>query len=242
MSGDNVWAKRDEPRYGDYQVREVMQTGARPVKARVLKPSTGLAKSSSTLVQTGQNATNDKRSRILDAAQNLFLRYGVKRTSLDHVVRDAGIAKGTLYLYFDSKGALFAAIAERLCDEMLSQTEEAIASNRSLIPRIVGCLDAFVGSSHRLTAHSPHIAELTESTEALAASIFEAFNENWRGLLRKVLREGGIRRKDAVDIFYAAAAGTLKTGDSAAKPYRARLTAIASVLVAGMSENVPRNA
>src|ERR1700730_9902710 len=142
MSGGSVWSEKDESLYADCQVREVMETGAKRVKAKVLKSSTGLPKSSSIVVKTGQSATNDKRSRILDAAQNLFLRYGVKRTSLDQVVRDAGIAKGTLYLYFDSKGALFAAIAERLCDEMLSQTEGAIASNKSLIPRIVGCLDA----------------------------------------------------------------------------------------------------
>jgi AcrR family transcriptional regulator len=72
-----------------------------------------------------------KRSRILDAAQSLFLRYGVKRTSLDDVVREAGIAKGTLYLYFNFKDALFAAIAERLCVEMLRYAEEAIVTSSS---------------------------------------------------------------------------------------------------------------
>jgi len=77
----------------------------------------------------GESAGHDKRGRILDAAQSLFLRYGVKRTALDDVVREAGIAKGTLYLYFDSKDALFAAIAERLCAGVLSNAEEAIASS-----------------------------------------------------------------------------------------------------------------
>ncbi len=78
---------------------------------------------------SGASAGKDKRTRILDAAQRLFLLYVVKRTALDDVVREAGIAKGTLYLYFDSKDALFAAIAERLCAEMLRNAEEAIASS-----------------------------------------------------------------------------------------------------------------
>ena len=184
-------------------------------------------------------AGNDKRSRILDAAQSLFLRYGVKRTALDDVVREAGIAKGTLYLYFASKDALFAAIAERLCAEVLSNAEEAIASSSSITPRIVGCLDAYIGSMHRLTAQSPHIAELTESKEALAATIYGAFNRKMRDLLRKVLQDGGIERGDAVNMFFAAAVGTLKTGDSAAKPYRARLTAVTDILVAGLRQSVP---
>jgi AcrR family transcriptional regulator len=188
---------------------------------------------------SGESAGNDKRNRILDAAQNLFLRYGVKRTALDDVVREAGIAKGTLYLYFDSKDALFAAVAEQLCAEVLRNAEEAIASSSSSASRIVGCLDAYIGSMHRLIAQSPHVAELTESKEALAAAIYGAFNRKMRDLLRKVLRDSGIERGDAVDMFFAAAIGTLKTGDSAAKPYRARLTALTEVLVAGL-RHTPR--
>jgi AcrR family transcriptional regulator len=187
-----------------------------------------------------ESVGKDKRSRILDAAQSLFLSYGVKRTALDDVVREAGIAKGTLYLYFDSKDALFAAIAERLCAETLRNAEEAIASSSSITPRIVGCLDAYIGSMHRLTAQSPHIAELTESKEALAAPIFGAFNRKMRDLLRKVLKDGGIAQADAVDMFLAAAIGTLETGESAAKPYRARLTALTDILVAGLKHNAPR--
>jgi AcrR family transcriptional regulator len=180
-----------------------------------------------------ESAGKDKRSRILDAAQGLFLRYGVKRTALYDVVREAGIATGTLYLYFDSKDALFAAIAGRLCAEMFSNAEEAITSSTSMTPRIVGCLDAYIGSMHRLTAQSPHIAELTESKEAVAAGIYGTFNRKIRDLLRKVLREGGIERGDAVEMFFAAAIGTLETGDTAAKPYRTRLTALTEVLVSG---------
>jgi AcrR family transcriptional regulator len=179
---------------------------------------------------------NDKCSRILDAAQSLFLRYGVKRTALDDVVREAGIAKGTLYLYFDSKDALFAGVAKRLCAEVLRNAEEAIASSSSLTDRIVSFLDAYIGSMHRLTAESPHVAELTESKETLAAPIFATLNRKMRDVLRKVLRDGGIERGDAVDMFLAAALGTLKTGDSAAKPYRARLTAVTDILVAGLRQ------
>src|SRR5260370_2030839 len=97
---------------------------------------------------------------------------------------------------------------------MLSQTEEAIASNKSLIPRIVGCLDAFVGSSHRLTAPSPHIAELTESPEALAASIFEAFTENWWGFFSEVLKEGRDGEIATVDIYFDVDGSTPSIGAS----------------------------
>ncbi len=185
-------------------------------------------------------AGKDKRGRILDAALSLFLRYGVKRTALDDVVREAGIAKGTLYLYFDSKDALFAAIAERLCAEMLEKAEGAIESSPSITSQIVGCLDAYIGSMHRLTAQSPHVAELTESKEAVASAIYERFNLKMRELLREVLRTGGIERSDAADMFFAAAVGTLRTGDTAVRPYRARLTAVTDVMVIGLRQKTPR--
>src|SRR5580704_17663249 len=167
-----------------------------PMTSTSLKSWSGRGKRSPEMSNSGEGVGTDKRSRILDAAQSLFLRYGVKRTSLDDVVREAGIAKGTLYLYFDSKDALFAAIAERLCAEVLRNAQEEIASSSSITPRIVGCLDAYIGSMHRLTAESPHVAELTESKEALAAAIYGAFNRKMRDLLRKVLRDSGIERGD----------------------------------------------
>src|SRR5216683_2573892 len=156
-----------------------------PMTSMTRKSSSGREKRSPIMPSTNESAGKDKRTRILDAAQSLFLRYGVKRTALDDVVREAGIAKGTLYLYFDSKDALFAAIAERLCVEMLRNAEEAIASSSSITSRLVGCLDAYIGSSHRLTSQSPHIAELTESKEAVAATIFSSYGRKWRDLLRK---------------------------------------------------------
>lgn len=45
----------------------------------------------------------NKRSNILDAAYELFTIKSFKNTSIDDVVKKAGIAKGTFYLYFKDK-------------------------------------------------------------------------------------------------------------------------------------------
>ena len=46
---------------------------------------------------------NLKRSRIIDAASKLFLDKSFASTAVDDVVRLAGVAKGTFYLYFKDK-------------------------------------------------------------------------------------------------------------------------------------------
>ncbi len=71
-------------------------------------------------------AANDggaKRRQIMDGARQVFLSAGFDGASMNDIARAAGVSKGTLYAYFNSKDALFEAIirgefaqsAERLC-------------------------------------------------------------------------------------------------------------------------------
>jgi TetR/AcrR family fatty acid metabolism transcriptional regulator len=56
----------------------------------------------------------DKRRRLVEAAARAFARSGFDRASVDDIARDAGVAKGTTYLYFPSKRALFLAALDEL--------------------------------------------------------------------------------------------------------------------------------
>ena len=51
---------------------------------------------------------------ILDAAMRVFCRRGFHKTNLEEVAREAGISKGTIYLYFKNKEDLFIAAAQRV--------------------------------------------------------------------------------------------------------------------------------
>lgn len=49
----------------------------------------------------------EKKECILSAATRLFARFGFKKTSVDQIARDAGVAKGTVYLAAETKEDLF---------------------------------------------------------------------------------------------------------------------------------------
>src|ERR1700722_9960797 len=51
-----------------------------------------------------------KRRQILDGARRVFLADGFDGASMNDIARVAGVSKGTLYVYFDSKEALFEAL------------------------------------------------------------------------------------------------------------------------------------
>lgn len=55
----------------------------------------------------------ERREQILEAAVRLWTRQGFDATTLEALAREAGIAKGTIYLYFSTKEELVAAAVER---------------------------------------------------------------------------------------------------------------------------------
>jgi AcrR family transcriptional regulator len=63
----------------------------------------------------------ERAGRILDAAAALILRWGYNKTTIDDIARQAGVAKGTIYLHWKTREALFAALIRR---EKLALGEE----------------------------------------------------------------------------------------------------------------------
>lgn len=58
-----------------------------------------------------------KRRQIIDGACRMFLAQGFDAASMGSIAREAGVSKGTLYVYFKSKEELFEAIVEEQCRE-----------------------------------------------------------------------------------------------------------------------------
>src|SRR5262245_15724640 len=56
-----------------------------------------------------------KRRQIIDGARTVFLAQGFDAASMGEIARQAGVSKGTLYIYFQSKEELFAVVAQESC-------------------------------------------------------------------------------------------------------------------------------
>jgi AcrR family transcriptional regulator len=63
--------------------------------------------------RTSKAAKEARRTQILDAAVRCFARTGYYATTIEDVVRETGLSRGALYLYFPGKEALYLAISER---------------------------------------------------------------------------------------------------------------------------------
>jgi AcrR family transcriptional regulator len=70
----------------------------------------------------------ERRDELLDAAQRCFTRAGLARTSVADIAAEAGVAKGSVYTYFETKDELVSALKDRFFDRMLRRVSEVTAA------------------------------------------------------------------------------------------------------------------
>jgi len=105
----------------------------------------------------------ERGARILDALTTLITRWGYGKTTVDDIAREAGVAKGTVYLHWPTKGAMLQALIEREEQQWSAQISERIAAD----PR-GGTVSSLYRHALVLSARSPLLrALLTRDHEAL---------------------------------------------------------------------------
>ena len=83
------------------------------------------------------------REALLDAARAAFEENGYVTVTVDDIVRRAGAGRGTFYLYFDSKAAVFQAVLEKL--GIREQYQALLARLAAIEAPDVGALEAWFG-------------------------------------------------------------------------------------------------
>jgi AcrR family transcriptional regulator len=79
-----------------------------------------------------------RREEVLAAAVRVFARRGYAATRIDDVAREAGIAKGSVYLYFDSREQLLHAAFEGLAERSARLLREAVDGPGTAGERLAG--------------------------------------------------------------------------------------------------------
>jgi AcrR family transcriptional regulator len=190
-----------------------------------------------------------RRAEILDAALRVFGQYGYRRTSVDDIAREAGIAKGTVYLSFASKEEVFQALAQRLSQQMLAGAEAASRRPGTTADKLAAMHAAWFGTYAETITRSPHAAELLDAKHRLSADLVADGTSRYRQLVRDVLAEAGatgeldlepvgLTADTAAELVIAAARG-LEPSPDKLPAYRRSLSTLARVMIAGLSSKPP---
>jgi len=127
----------------------------------------------------------DKRERILLAAERIFARHGFFAAKVSDVAKEAGVADGTIYLYFKNKDDLLISVFERRMQEVNGKLRAAITGKP---PREQ--LRAFIRTYLELVHDEPAAAEvLTVELRQSSKFMKEYANPEFADFLRVL---GGI--------------------------------------------------
>lgn len=99
--------------------------------------------------------SGDKRERILVAAERIFARHGFFAARVSEIAREAGVADGTIYLYFKSKDDLLISLFENRMKQVNDQLRQAIAGKPPAEQ-----LRAFIHTYLQLVSDEPTAAEV----------------------------------------------------------------------------------
>jgi AcrR family transcriptional regulator len=118
------------------------------------------------------------RTRILDAALEMFRRQGFESTTMRGIAAEAGVSLGSAYYYFESKGDLVMAFYERAMEAMIPGMEDALASSDSFEGRVAAIMEvkfqyfrpsrAFLGALFRHAADPQNrLSPFSEATRSI---------------------------------------------------------------------------
>jgi TetR/AcrR family fatty acid metabolism transcriptional regulator len=132
----------------------------------------------------------DKRERILDAAVRVFARKGFHATRVSEVAKAAGVADGTIYLYFESKDHLLVSLFEHRVERLLTYLETELPRAATAVHRLRRIIELQLG----LLEGERDLAEvvtviLRQSTRLMKEHAAPAFNA-YLDAIARVIAEG----------------------------------------------------
>jgi len=141
--------------------------------------------------------SDDKRDRILKAAIQVFAREGFFGARITDVAKRAGVADGTIYLYFKNKEHLLTSLFEELMAEHVERGRESIGD----LPDAPSKLRAIATYHLELLGGNRDLAIVFQVELRQSTKFMERFTTSWFGTYLELIteivtagqREGSIR-------------------------------------------------
>ncbi len=143
------------------------------------------------MAEATPDRVTEKRRRILDAARFLFVRDGLRGTTMEAIAREAGVAKPTLYGYFADKEAVFTGLLDELSEALTAAFEAGLAGPGTVDERIGAAMAGKYGTIAAVVETSPFAEELY-STHSRVSARFRALDARMNEAIVAALREAGV--------------------------------------------------
>ena len=160
-----------------------------------------------------KNKNSEKYFRIINAATKIFAKKGFFQAKVSDIAREAGVADGTIYLYFENKDDILISLFEEQMKVVLDNMKAKISEETGVMKKI----EKFAISHLKLIEMNKNLAEiiqveLRQSSKFMKEYKNEKFME-YLNLIGEIIREGqekGVFKKEIIpDIAKRAFFGAL---------------------------------
>ena len=132
----------------------------------------------------------DKPQQIIDAAVRVFARKGYYNARVSDIAKEAGIAAGTIYLYFRTKDDILVTLFREKMTEFVGTVRKAIADE----PDAVAKLRRLIHLHFELLERHPELAEVVQVEQRQGQKFFRGASaheiSSYFALIGSVLEEG----------------------------------------------------
>ena len=111
---------------------------------------------------------NERDHRIIEAAQKVFTRYGVSKTTMNDIAREAGIARQTLYNAYPGKEEVLRATVEHVSDQTFQAVQKAWTDAATFSQKLDIFFELVPLKWYDIVKSSPDAADLLEGLHAVA--------------------------------------------------------------------------
>jgi len=132
----------------------------------------------------------DKRRRILDAAVSVFAQNGFYNAKVSQIAKEAGVAYGTIYLYFKNKEDILIQVFIDAMDEILRRQDEALADITDPIVKLRTFIRVHFASVAESRAMAEVITvELRQSSKFMRNTDMKPFGR-YLSMIARIIEEG----------------------------------------------------
>lgn len=139
-----------------------------------------------------EEAKEQRKVAILEAAERCFNRKGYYETSMDDIVHESLMSKGAIYTYFDSKEEIFISLMNHMTQQSLVETEEKLSQFSSASEK----LRYLISRNYLLYESRPNMQRVHYEFWLYAASfsglreLMEERKRLFNSIIENILKEG----------------------------------------------------
>lgn len=131
----------------------------------------------------------EKEIHIIEAAFAVFLRYGAKRTSMNDIAQEAGIARQTLYNAFSNKDAVLRATIRLFTERAMVEIEKGLKSCESLGDQLDIVFEQLAVKPYEMLHVSPNAEDIVTGMNAASREEIAENNRAFQAVLERILVE-----------------------------------------------------